>query len=115
DIPDWLSIELEDWTEGGEFSGVVNAVVTAKPLPEYTRYREAVVRFQFAGAYLDYKFMQGHVVDNPCFPGEITIAHVNCLIDLILNDMYDDCYDLNGDGELTIADVNILIAYILQM
>jgi len=34
-------------------------VVTAEPLPAGVAYREAVVRFEFPGAYIDYKFMQG--------------------------------------------------------
>ena len=58
--------------------------------------------------------MQGGIIPpEPCFPGEITIAVVNYLIDLIFNDMYDDCYDINEDGELTVADVNGFIHYIL--
>ena len=115
DIPDWLNIELEDQMEGDEFSGIVNAVATADPLPSGVQYREAVVRFEYGGAYLDYKFRQGRVIiPNPCFPDGFNIATLNSLIDLILNDMYDDCYDVNDDGELTVADFNIMIALILQ-
>lgn len=116
DVPDWLTIELTDIEEGGEFTGLVNAEVYAEPLPEGVQYREAVVRFEFPGAYLDYKFMQGEKVpDIPCDPGdyEINIADVNYLIYLIIEQMYDNCYDVNGDGELTIADVNALIDIIL--
>lgn len=114
DVPDWLSIELTDDEENGEFDGYVFAEVFAEPLPQGVYYREAVVRFECPGAYLDYKFMQGGIIPpEPCFPGEITIAVVNYLIDLIFNDMYDDCYDINEDGELTVADVNGFIHYIL--
>lgn len=59
DVPEWLNIELTDQMQNEEFTGLVNAVVTAEPLPAGVAYREAVVRFEFPGAYIDYKFMQG--------------------------------------------------------
>lgn len=60
EVPAWLNIELNDeMTETGEFSGLVNAVVTAQPLPAGVTFRKAVVRFEFPGAYLDYTFVQG--------------------------------------------------------
>ena len=62
DVPDWLTIELEDQMEFDEFTGVVNAKVSAAPLPEDVTCREAVVRFEYAGAYLDYKFIQGAIM-----------------------------------------------------
>ena len=52
----------------------------------------------------------------PCPPvdGEYTIALINYTIYLILNDMYDNCYDFNMDGELDISDVNVVIDIILS-
>ena len=91
EIPDWLTIELEDQINEGEFTGVVNAVVTAEPLPEGLQYREAIVRFGFCGAYIDYKFMQGYTIGPPTPPPFI--------------------FDFNRDGEVTIADVDELIKY----
>ena len=118
DVPDWLSIELTDGEENGEFDYLVNAEVVAEPLPEGVTYREAVVRFGFPGAYLDYTFKQGNKVYPPdCGPGddgEINIGDLNYLIHLILENMYDDCYDINEDGELNIGDVNALINIILD-
>lgn len=119
DVPHWLDIELVDGEdEDGEFNNIVTAQVTAEPLPEGVSYREAIVRFGFPGAYLDCKFMQGEKVGPIILPcdddGEINIADVNCMIDLLLNGMYDNCYDINADGELSIADVNLLINYILS-
>ena len=58
DIPDWLSIELTDDNDDGEFTGVVTAEVVAAPLPAGVSYRKAVVRFGFPGAYVDYTFSQ---------------------------------------------------------
>lgn len=114
EVPDWLSIELEDEMRDGEFTGLVTATVVAEPLPPGITYREAIVRFAIPGNYSDYKFMQGKI-GHPCDPGdgEVTIADVNFLIDLIISGMYDNCYDVNGDGELTIADVDMVINYIL--
>ena len=45
--------------------------------------------------------------------GEVGIADVNYLIDLILNDRTVDAADVNHDGEVNVADVNALIAMIL--
>ena len=59
EVPDWLHITLTDQYDSGEFTGSVNAQVTADPLPDGLAYREAVMRFETVGAYLDYKFMQG--------------------------------------------------------
>ena len=59
EIPDWLSIELTDEIEDGEFFGLVTAQVVAEPLPAGVSYRMAVVRFEHPGAYIDYVFTQG--------------------------------------------------------
>ena len=109
--PEWLNIKLCDSESEGEFNGLVIAEVVAEPLTEGL-YREAVVRFGFLGAYLDYKFTQG----KKCGPGdgELDLGDLNYLIDLVLNEMYDNCYDVNGDGELNLADVNALIHLILS-
>ena len=112
DLPDWLTITLEDQMEDDEFTGVVNAEVYADPLPNGVRHREAVVRFEYPGAYVDYKFMQGSSVPPPppTFrydmndDGKVNISDVNVLIELILT----------GEFDLNIADLNALIVYILS-
>lgn len=45
--------------------------------------------------------------------GEISIADVNALIDMILSNSPTASGDVNGDGEVTIADVNTVINIIL--
>ena len=45
---------MADW----DFDGHVMAMVTAAPLPEGVSYREAVIRFEIPGDYLDYTFKQ---------------------------------------------------------
>ena len=48
--------------------------------------------------------------------GEMNIADVNAVIDMILSDV-SDVYtlgDVNGDGEVNIADVNVVIDLILK-
>ena len=79
--------------------------------------REAVVRFAIPGSYLDFKFKQRRESLPPCLPPgeEPNISHVNHLIYLILENMYDDCYDINKDDELNIGDVNALINIILKL
>ena len=119
DVPDWLSIELTDQMKDGEFTGLVNAEVVAEPLPAGVDYREAVVRFEFPGAYVDYKFMQGEgvppVVGDVNGDGEVSIADVNAAIDMILTGTQAPNGDVNGDGEVSIADVNMIIDIILNM
>ena len=121
EVPDWLNIELTDGEENGEFSGVVYAKVTAEPLPAGVKGREAIVRFEFPGAYLDYKFMQGEQGPNPePIPGDVNgdgsvnIADINEVIDIILSGTFDAAGDINGDGSVNIADINALIAIILK-
>ena len=109
--------------QGGEFTGLVNAVVTADALPEGMQYREAVVRFEIPGAYIDYTFMQGTKPDPQPYlkgdvngDGEVNIADVNALIDILLTgaDNSEGRSDVNEDGEVSIADVNTLIDIILK-
>ena len=45
--------------------------------------------------------------------GEVNIADVNAVIDVILNGENDQAGDVNGDGEVNIADVNFIINIIL--
>lgn len=122
ELPEWLNIELADGEEDGEFSGLVYATVTADPLPAGVDYREAVIRFEIPGDYLDYTFMQG---EKPDFikgdvngDGEVNIADINALIDAILGGNVSDetrqRADVNGDGEINIADINSVIDIILS-
>ena len=46
--------------------------------------------------------------------GEVNIADVNALIDMILSGNHSAAGDVNGDGEVNIADVNALIDMILN-
>ena len=57
-LPSWLHINLQD-AGTDEYGSIVNAIVTADPLPEGIKYREAIIRFEIPGDYLEYRFMQG--------------------------------------------------------
>lgn len=46
--------------------------------------------------------------------GEIGVADINTLIDIILANIGDIFYDMNGDGEVTIADLTMLIDLFLS-
>ena len=121
ELPDWLTIELSDIEQNGAFTGLVNAEVVAEPLPEGVYHREAIVRSEIPGDYLEYMFMQGEIgpfppppCDGPIMDGELNIADIDYLIFLIIEGMYDSCYDVNLDYELTVADVNVIIDAILR-
>jgi len=109
DVPDWLSIKLTDGEEDGEFNYRVNALVIAEPLPQDLQYREVVVRFESpGGAYLDYNIIQQEDVFiydliDVNGDGEVSIADLNALLDLILDDIID----------ADIGDINVLIDYLL--
>ena len=53
-------------------------------------------------------------ISDPNGDGEINIADVNAVIDMILTENVDRGGDVNGDGEVNIADVNALIDMILN-
>ena len=120
DVPEWLSIELPDGEDAnGEFDNSVLAEVTAEPLPEGVAYREAVVRFGFPGAFLDYTFKQGTPSDykkgDVNGDGDVNIGDINALISIILGgeDNTNGRSDVNGDGDVNIGDINAVIAIIL--
>jgi len=123
ELPDWLEINLSDNydEESGEFSGLVLADVVAAPLPAGVKYREAVIRFEIPGDYIEYKFMQGtpspFIKGDVNGDGEVNIADVNCLIDVILGVRTADEFEgralVNDDDEVNIADVNAVIDIIL--
>jgi hypothetical protein len=46
--------------------------------------------------------------------GEVNIADINAVIDMILSSNLSPAGDTNGDGEVNIADVNALIDLILS-
>jgi hypothetical protein len=46
--------------------------------------------------------------------GEVNIADVNSVIDLILTGKVSSAGDINGDGEVNIADINAIIDIILK-
>ena len=46
--------------------------------------------------------------------GEVNIADVNAVIDLILTGRVSASGDVNGDGEVNIADINAIIDMILS-
>ena len=124
ELPDWLEFEFVDLTdENGDFADLVDVYVTAQPLPEGLDYREAVIRFEIPGDFIEYKFMQGEEPEpEPYIPGdvngdgEVNIADVNCLIGVIqgAEDIYEGRADVNKDGEVNIADVNAVIDIILS-
>ncbi len=123
ELPDWLDIELED-VEGSEDEGwEVQANVTADPLPEGLAYREATIRFEIPGDFIEYKFMQGTKPDfvkgDVNGDGDLGLADINALIDIILGGSADDDMkaraDVDGDGEIGIGDVSYLIDLLLSL
>ena len=63
--------------------------------------------------YFD-QFVEAWVTGDVNGDGEVNIADINAIIDIVLNDKdYDAAADVNGDGEINIADINAVIGIIL--
>ncbi len=125
DLPEWLGLEVEDKMENGEWTNVTNVTLTAAPLPEGVDYREANVKIHIPGAYIVYKTTQGEKHEDPDFKlgdvngdGQVDIADVNILIDIVLGadqaDKYAGRADVTGDGTTDIADANQVIDLMLS-
>lgn len=75
-------------------------------------------RLQIPGMELVYANMPPDVPQPPTGDvngdGEVNVADVNVVIDMILSGPMFPAGDVNGDGEINIADVNTLISIILE-
>lgn len=61
DVPEWLTLQVADVQEAGEFTGEVQIKATAAALPADVQGREAKVKFAVPGAELVYDFTQGTI------------------------------------------------------
>ncbi len=121
EVPDWLTITLTDEEKDGEFSGVVNAAVTAAALPNNLPGREAYVRFAINGAFIDYHFIQGEPVvgvkGDVNGDGAVDVDDMNLVINIMLNKgatMEDyPAADVDGSGSVDVDDMNIIINIML--
>ena len=123
ELPEWLSIELEDVMTDGEYNGLLQANVVAEPLPAGVKYRECVVDFGVAGGHLYYTFTQGDKTAPVAKPGDVNndgsvdIKDLNIVINIVLGQdsaaKYDGRADVNGDSRVDIVDVNAIINLIL--
>ena len=67
------------------------------------------------GPVISFIYMVGEaLVGDVNGDGEINIADINVVIDLILGGIVNPHGDVNGDGEINIADINTLIDLILK-
>ncbi len=118
EVPEWLTIEIADGT--GEFEGTVDVKATAAALPEGTTYREAKVKFYYAGANLVYTFKQGveGTGPDPVFGdvdgnGSVGVEDVNAVINVMLGKAENPLADLSGNGSVGVEDVNMVINIML--
>jgi len=124
EMPDWLHLTLYDdpnSVPGEQIYYNTGVSVTADPLPEGVTYREAKIRFEIPGDYFYYTFKQGEEPQpqpgnryDVNEDGEVSVADINYLIQMILSNNLKAVGDVNQDGEVSLADVNDLINYILN-
>ena len=83
---------------------------------DHVLFRIAMTGGGSAAAYVDdfiLRYKDSSVVGDANFDGEVNIADVNTIIDMVINDIVNLDADVNGDGEINIADVNAVIDIIL--
>ncbi len=121
-VPAWVGLSLEQ-TNSWDQGCTVNATFNVAALPAGTTYREAIVRFAYAGARFDYKVMQGTApspfeIGDVNGDGSVDIEDVNVLINVILDKANADDYqgraNVDGTGGIDIEDVNAIINLILS-
>ena len=117
-LPSWLNISLIDIINATGFHGV-RANVSASALPSGMTYREAVVKFEIPGDYIEYKFMQGtqpmSYRGDVNADGIVNISDVTQLIDILLSGAQGEpTADVDADGSVTISDVTNLIDMLLS-
>ena len=118
DIPEWLTVELTDVIEEEEFTGEVQAAMTATALPEGTTYRECNVKFAVPGASLIAKISQGEkpasLTGDVNGDGVVNTSDVTALINIILGSAETvPAADVNGDGTVDTSDITALLNIIL--
>jgi len=111
-------------TDGGNSWTILGTTTLTTTWTQYTFALDLSgnVRFklqQTAGARLNVDDIaiyapKGSITGDVNADGEVTIADVNAIIDIILSGGYTTAADVNGDGEVTIADVNAVIDIILS-
>ena len=118
-LPSWLTVNLSNAGGSNGSLGVV-ANVYASPLPSGVNYREAIIRFEIPGDYIEYKFMQG---EKPALlkgdvngDHKVSINDVTALINMLLSGstVMNESTDVNSDGRITIGDVTELIHNLLS-
>jgi len=97
-IPEWVPSELRN----SDNMRVVAAI--------YNTNNSKIVNAEVGEANYEDINLRGDVNGD----GEVSIADVNAVIDLILSGSYEVSADVNEDGEVTIADVNAVIDIILN-
>lgn len=114
------------WFELGSFTvtrGILQQIIMDVPLKDTARFR--IVQTSGSRVNIDDITIYGPTGPAPILPGdvngdgEVNIADVNIVIDLILGGTADEGIlkraDVNGDGEIGIADSNFIIDIILGL
>jgi hypothetical protein len=120
DIPEWVSVEVEDVMDGNSYTGETNALIQVEPLPDGETYRETKLDFHYAGASHIVTVKQGSE-DTPPTPGDVngdgivSGADVTALYGLLLDGKeVAGNADVNGDGSVSGADVTALYNLLLK-
>ena len=100
----------------GMFAGCANLV--GGQGTAYDEHHVDAARAHIDGGTSNPGYLTGKIVTQPGdvnADGEVNIADVNCLTDVIQgdSDTYEGRADVNSDGEVTIADINTVIDIIL--
>ena len=74
--------------------------------------------YKAAEQWKEFMFDSGWLKGDVNGDGEVNIADINAVVNIILGHVYDDLFmrraDVNEDGEINIADVNLVLALIMS-
>ena len=116
---DFSTNKGSSWTELGSFTvtrGTLQHIIMDVPLEGSARFR--IVQTSGMRVNVDDITIYGRA-QQPSIPGdvnddgEVNIADINALLDLILSGVSDAHFDVNNDNEVNIADINAVIDIIL--
>ena len=117
---DFSTNKGSSWTELGSFTvtrGTLQHIIMDVPLEGSARFR--IVQTSGMRVNVDDITIYGRA-QQPSIPGdvnddgEVNIADINALLELILSGVSDAHFDVNNDNEVNIADVNAVIDIILE-
>ena len=118
---DFSTNKGSSWTELGSFTvtrGTLQHIIMDVPLEGTARFRivqTSGMRVNVDDITIYGRTQEPSISGDVNGDGEVNIADINALIDLILSGVSDAHFDVNNDNEVNLADINAVIDIILGL